>query len=183
MNAKEKVMTSVYEALVVLRENHQHGLRCIGSANAHEVLTRFGINGQIAEHIQLCMEVLEEEEGGFSIAALMDLAGNEITTSGKLKHPFNYDCEGIASGERDERGIATHPDLLFTAVNHNGKQFAVEADASQAPGGGLPYYQDWRDTDELKKSGVRILTMWDGKEGRFWDALDIAALFPHAILN
>lgn len=183
MNAKEKVMTSVYEALIALRENHPKGLQSIGSGNAHEVLTRFGIPGQIAEHFQLCMEILEEEDNGFSIASLMDIAGDEINAAGKLKHPFNYDCEGVAPGERDENNLATHPDLLFTAVNHNGKRFAVEADASQSQGGGLTYYQDWRNADELKSSGVRVLTLWDGQEGRFWDPHEIAAQFSHAILN
>lgn len=181
---RQAILDQVYGVLVELRANHPHGLRCLGSGNCHEVLTRFGVDGQVAVLSGLALELLEEHEDGLeNPTQLIELLAPQLTKAGKLREPFEHDCNGIEPGEKDEHGIRTHPNLLFTAVNHNGKRYGVEADASASPSGGLEYFQDWRDMAELKELGFRIISMWDGVEGRFLDDHEIASQLPHLSHN
>jgi hypothetical protein len=85
--------------------------------------------------------------------------------------------EVIAPGQRDSHGLHTHPDLLFTPVNHIGKRFGIDADASAPPVNGLPHKQDWLDSDEIRASNIRVLRAWDAKEGRFLSPQEIDLTF------
>ena len=181
---KQQTLDAIYGCLVELRAKHPHGLRAIASGNAHEVFTRWGVPGHAAEIAGITLEFLEEQyDGRQNPMELIELIADNFNDDGTLKEPFNYDCNGIAPGAKDSRGLFTHPDKFFTACNWNGKQFGIEADASQSPGGGLDYYQDWRDADEIKSGGSRILKCWDAKENRFLTEAEIASQFPHASHN
>jgi hypothetical protein len=48
----EAEIKKVYSVMVTLREQHPHGLRAIGSANAWEVLTRFGVRSSVALNVE-----------------------------------------------------------------------------------------------------------------------------------
>ena len=177
---KIQVLNQVSDTLSFLAERHPHGLMSIGSANAHEVLTRFGIDGEVAEIVSTCFEVLEDHEA-VDIEAIVNMLDTQLQTNGKLNEPVGYDCAGVKPGEKDANGLYTHPQLTFTAVNYNGRHYGIEADASLKKG--LPYYQDWRDADEIQNSGIRIISLWDATEGRFWDGFEIANKFTHASHN
>jgi hypothetical protein len=164
---KQKIIDLIYRALVEVRLKHPCGLRAVGSGNAHEFFTRWGVPGPVAERCRTIIELLEEDYGGLeNPMELIDLLKDGMRSDGTLKQPPGYNCEGVAPGERDEHGLCTHPDLLFTAVNHNGRRYGIEADASGSPRGGLAYYQDWRDADEIRRENVRVITAWDAQEGR-----------------
>jgi len=60
---KQETLDAVYGALVEIRAKHPHGLRAIGDANCHHVLTRFGVPGQVAELCSITLEVLQEHGG------------------------------------------------------------------------------------------------------------------------
>lgn len=181
---KQQTLDAIYGCLVALRANHPHGLRAIGSGNANEVLVRFGVPGQAAELCSIALETLESYGGLQNPMELVELVADGLLADGTLKEPFQYDCDSEAPlGGKDHRGLFTHPDKLFTAVNHNGRRYGIEADASQSPGGGLTYYQDWRDADEIKADGARIISCWDAQTGRMLTDAEIASQFPHASHN
>jgi hypothetical protein len=177
---KQETLDAVYGALVEIRAKHPHGLRAIGDANCHHVLTRFGVPGQVAELCSITLEVLQEHGGMRNPMELVELIADQIKPDGTLVEPFKYNCDGVKPGEKDDRGLFTHPDKLFTACNWNGKRYGIEGDASQSPTGGLEYYQDWRDAGEIIASGVRIKSAWDAQAGRFLTPAEIDQLFHSA---
>jgi hypothetical protein len=183
MTRKEAILHAVTAALTELARNHPHGLRSIGSANAREVLTRFGVDGQAAELAQIGMEVLEEDSGLSAPEELAELLSGSFSDDGTLRKPFTGNCCGTAPGDKDARGLFTHPQLLFTAVNQNGRRYGIEADASQSKGGGLNYYQDWRSAVEVQASGVRVQTAWDAKDGRVLVGGELGAIFGAAAVS
>lgn len=163
---RQSVLDQVYAALVEIRVQHPLGLRAIGSANAAAVLSRFGVSSQVAQMCEIIFESLEP--GPINPAGLIDFLKDELNEDGSLKKPFSFNCSYPACGEVDENGFHTHPDRFFTALNHNARRYAIEADASGTPGGGLAYYQDWRDEDELREAaGLGIKSAWDAQENRF----------------
>jgi len=185
--SKQKVLDQIYEVLVSLSAKHPHGIRAIGSGNCYEVLTRNGIDGELAEVCCAVFETLENEFEGDSNEInpvnIIHLLGCQLNQNGAIKYPPNYECPVVLPGELDEHTLFTHPDPLFTAVNDNARRYGVEADASAAPIKGLRYFQDWGEKEELQKAGWRILTMWDAQEGRFLDPQEIAADFAHCSKN
>lgn len=174
---KQENLDTIYGCLVRLRLDHHHGLRAVGSGNAHEVFTRFGVDGPVAEMAQISLETLEEFGGMSNPMELIDLLADTLNPDGTLKDPFKFNCQGVKPGEKDEHGLFTHPDLLFTAPNHNGRRFGIDADATLSRGGGIPHYQDWRDADEIIRDAPRVLRCWDAKDGRYLTDAEIAAQF------
>lgn len=181
---KQQVLDTIYGALVEIRANHPQGLRAVGDANIMQVLVRFGVPGQPAELCSIIMETLAEHGGMQNPMELIEMLADQLKSDGTLKDPFKYDCDHEPKlGEKDDRGLFTHPNKIFTAPNWNGRRYGIEADASQSPGGGLTYYQDWRDADEIKRAGSRIITCWDAQVGRMLTDAEIASQFPHASHN
>lgn len=165
---KQEIIDLIYRALVEVRLKHPHGLRAVGSGNAHEFFTRWGVPGPVAERCGTIIELLEEDYGCLENPMdLIDLLKDGIRADGTLKQPPGYNCEGVAPGEKDDRGLFTHPDRIFTAVNYNGRRYGIDADASGPPINGLSHYQEWSDADEIRSSGIRVMRAWDAVEGRF----------------
>jgi hypothetical protein len=171
---RQQTLDQVYGILCQLRATHPHGLRAIGDANAHHVLTRFGVAGDVAEMCSIILESLTEYGGMQNPIELIEFLREHLNPDGTMKQPSDYDCAGVKPGEKDEHGLHTHPDLMFTAPNWNGRRFAIEADASPR---GLSYYQEWRNADEIAQSGVTVLRAWDATEGRYLTDPEIQTTF------
>ena len=171
----EAEIKRVYSVMVTLREQHPHGLRAIGSANAWEVLTRFGVSSIVALNVEDIISHLECEDDVFNPLEVVDLLRPAMSNPEAWEEPYPADV--IAPGAAGDNGLFTHPNLLFTTANDNDRRYGIEADASISPGGGLSYYQDWRDKDEIIKSGVSVLSCWDAKEGRMLSCDEMGVLF------
>jgi hypothetical protein len=117
------------------------------------------------------------------INKIIDLLATMLNAKGQLNEPIQYDCEGVDPGEKDENGLFTHPNLLFTAVNFNARRYGIEADASACMKEGLPYYQDWCSHEEIIGAGCLVNSVWDAQEGRFLSPQEIAKHYPHVSKN
>lgn len=169
MRLTEKDRNLIYGCLVSIRADHPHGLRAIGDANAAFVFVRHGVSPAAADAAETVIGYLYSEglwPDNSPIAVIDALVG------------MDFDAEPIgggwpAIGQLDEHGLHQHPDLLFTAVNWNANRYGIEADATLE--GGLSYYQDWRDGDELA-SLTRVSRVFDAKENRLLEAAEISSL-------
>lgn len=169
---KQATLDAVYGVLVKLRAAHPHGLRAIGDANAHAVLTRHGIRGDVAELCSIWIETLAEHGGMQNPLELIEFLADDLADDGSLIEPMGCTDNGIAPGERDERGLATHPEPMFTAVNWNGKRYGVQADARPK---GLAYYEAWLDADRLASAGL-LLRVWDAQDACFLEPSELLVL-------
>jgi hypothetical protein len=165
MLTKQQILDSAFGVLVQLRAGHPAGLRGIGSANAYEVFTRHGLNSQTAQVCQVIVEFLEDEGDGIqNPMELVELLADQLKADGSPTNSTGLELEIILPGQRDPAtGLASHPDLLFTATNHNRQRYGITADASAT--GGLPEYQDW--CDDYTAIPHRLLSVWDAQAAKF----------------
>lgn len=174
---KQSKLDGLRTALERLRDNHPDGLFALGSGNAHHVLTRLGVDGETAELAEICTEI-SEESGGMgvhdAINNLVDMVDIGLHSNGDPIDKFAYDCSGVEPGARDNRGLFTHPDPMFTPENFNGRRYGITAD--MAAHGNIAVFQDWRDKDEIQENGYNVLSAWDAENGRVLTAAELAEL-------